>query len=256
MSSAPWGRARPTRRLTGALVALALVGSLANCSTEEEKRTTTVLAASSLTDVFTELGVQFEQDNPGERVEFSFGSSATLAVQIAEGAPADVFAAADERSVGLLKKPAGEAVAKIFATNQLQIAVPIGNPGKVTGLAAFADPELRIAYCAEQAPCGKAAEKVFAAGKLTPRPDSLEPDVRATLTKVSTDEVDAALVYRTDVLSAGDAVEGIDFAEADAATNRYPIVDLQTGETPSTFVVYVLSPVGQTALAEAGFGPA
>ncbi len=243
------------RRVAGVLAALALLGSIPGCARGEE-HTTTVLAAASLIDVFTELGAEFEQDNPGQRVEFSFGSSATLAVQIAEGAPADVFAAADERAVALLGTPAGDGAAPIFATNQLQIAVPRGNPGQVADLSAFADPQLRIAYCAEQAPCGKAALEVFEAGRVAPQPDSLEPDVRATLTKVSTGEVDAALVYRTDVLAAGGDVQGIDFAEAGVATNKYPIVDLQTGETPNAFVAYVLSPRGRSALSDAGFGPA
>lgn len=242
-------------RWAGVLVALGLLCSLGACSGDEQ-RTTTVLAAASLTDVFTQLGSEYENQNPGESVEFSFGSSATLAVQIAEGAPADVFAAADERSVGLLGKPVDDLALTIFATNQLQIAVPRGNPANVIDLAAFADASLRIAYCAEQAPCGKAAEKVFAAGKITPAPDSLEPDARATLTKVSTGEVDAALVYRTDVLAAGETVEGIDFAEADAATNRYPIVDLGSETSANGFVEYLLSPQGRSALADAGFGPA
>ena len=237
-----------------AALAMTLPG-LAGCSSSGSQ-TTTVLAAASLTDVFTQLGTDFEEANPGQRVEFSFGSSSTLAVQIAEGSPADVFASADEKSVGLLGEEGKGRPSTIFATNQLQIAVPAGNPGKVEDLSDFADPALRIAYCAEQAPCGKAALKVFAAGEVTPEPDSLEPDVRATLTKVTAGEVDAALVYRTDVMAATDKVEGIAFAQAGAAKSSYPIVDLQTQQEPNAFVAYVLSPPGQAALAEAGFGPA
>ena len=233
---------------------MALSG-LAGCSSSESG-TTTVLAAASLTDVFTQLGAEFEKANPGERVEFSFGSSSTLAVQIAEGSPADVFASADEKSVGLLGEEGKGRPSTIFATNHLQIAVPSGNPGKVKDLSDFADSSLRIAYCAEQAPCGKAALKVFKAGGVTPEPDSLEPDVRATLTKVTAGEVDAALVYRTDVMAAADKVEGIDFTQADAAKSSYPIVDLQSQKEPNAFVAYVLSPPGQAALSEAGFGSA
>ena len=73
--------------------------------------------------------------------------------------------------------------------------MPAGNPGKITGLADFADESKTIAICAPQVPCGAAAVKVFAAAGIVPKPDTLEQDVKATLAKVAADEVDAALVY-------------------------------------------------------------
>ncbi|GLW75976.1 molybdate ABC transporter substrate-binding protein [Actinokineospora globicatena] len=227
---------------------------LAGCSSQEEPpRTVTVFAAASLTEAFTTLGKEFETANPGVQVAFNFAGSSALAQQINQGAPADVFASAapaNMQQVGDAKEPV------TFAKNQLEIAVPKGNPGKVTGLANFADESLDIALCAEQVPCGAAAKKALAAAGITAKPDTLEQDVKAALTKVRLGEVDAALVYRTDVKAAGAEVEGIDFPEAAKAVNDYPIAVL--GKAPNSaqakaFVDFVRSDRGKAVLAEAGF---
>jgi molybdate transport system substrate-binding protein len=147
----------------------------------------------------------------------------------------------------------------VFARNRLQIAVPEDDPGGVQGLADLARPELTIALCAKQVPCGAAAEKAFAAAGLTPAPDTLEQDVKAALSKVVLGEVDAALVYRTDVLAAGGDVRGIAFPEAEQAVNDYPVVALTRAPNAAAaraFVERVLSPAGQRVLADAGFDPA
>lgn len=219
-----------------------------------------VFAAASLTDAFTEIGTGFEAANPGATVTFNFGASSALAQQILSGAPADVFAAASTATMGpVTEADAATREPTVFVRNRLQIAVPTGNPGGVTGLADFARQDLIIALCAEQVPCGAAAARAFQAAGITPAPDTLEQDVRATLTKVQLGEVDAALVYRTDVNVAGDAVQGIDFPEADQAVNDYPIVTLADTPNPEAaqrFVDYVLSPDGQRVLSAAGFdGP-
>ncbi|SDS97100.1 molybdate ABC transporter substrate-binding protein [Microlunatus soli] len=218
----------------------------------------TVLAAASLTESFATIGKDFEKAHPGSTVTFSFGSSATLATQVNQGAPADVFASADERTMKSVSD-AGRAVGEptIFATNTLQIAVPPGNPGKITGLKDFADPKKRTALCAKEVPCGAAAQKVFQAADVTAKPASYEADVKAALQKVESDEVDAALVYRTDVRSAGDKVQGIGFDEADAVVNRYPITTVKESReqaTASAFVDYVTGADGQQVLQQAGFG--
>jgi molybdate transport system substrate-binding protein len=215
----------------------------------------TVFAAASLTEAFTEIGADF-QAATGSAVTFSFGSSATLATQINSGAPADVFAAASPATMRTVTDAGGAAAPVDFAANTLQIAVPKGNPGTISGLADFADEGRTIALCAPQVPCGAAAEQVFAAARITPRPDTLEQDVKATLAKVAADEVDAALVYRTDVLAAPDEVEGIDFPEAASAVNTYPIAVLTESEAAGVaqaFVDYVRSPQGRSVLTEAGF---
>jgi molybdate transport system substrate-binding protein len=216
----------------------------------------TVLAAASLTEAFTQIGKDVEAKNPGTKVTFSFGSSATLATQIVQGAPADVFAAASPATMKTVTAAGAANTPKDFVSNTLEIAVPKGNPHKITGLKDFGDESRRIALCAPQVPCGAAAVKVFAVAKIVPKPDTLEQDVKATLQKVASDEVDAALVYKTDVIAAGDTVDGIQFPEAQQAINTYPIATLKNSKNPAVaqaFVDYVFSPEGQAVLAKAGF---
>ncbi|MEU1986164.1 molybdate ABC transporter substrate-binding protein [Nocardia sp. NPDC019395] len=219
--------------------------------------TVTVFAAASLTEAFTTLGEQFEEAHPGVDVVFSFAGSSALAEQIQQGAPADVFASAALRNmedvVGSGDITAGPIT---FARNRLEIAVPKGNPGSISGLADFGRPEPRIALCAEQVPCGAAADKVFAAAGVAPKPDTREPDVKAVLTKVTLDEVDAALVYRTDVRAAGDKVTGIEFPESDKAINDYPIAPVAAAPNPAAaaaFVDFVMSPQARSVFTMAGF---
>lgn len=219
--------------------------------------TVVVLAAASLTESFTELGTIFEAAHPGSRVSFSFAASSELATQVEQGAPADVFASASPATMALVVDNGDTAAAPVtFALNTLEIVVPAGNPAQVTGPKDFARTSLTIALCAPEVPCGAAAEKAFAAADVTPAPDTLEADVKATLGKVTLGEVDAALVYRTDVLAAGDKVEGIDFPEAAEAVNDYPIAVLR--DAPNTvaaeaFVQLVLSAEGSRILSDAGF---
>jgi molybdate transport system substrate-binding protein len=257
------------KRLVPLALATALVILLAACSMATQPAASssgapvssggggiTVLAAASLTEAFTQIGKDFETKNAGTTVTFSFGSSATLATQIVQGAPADVFAAASPATMKTATAAGAADTPTNFASNTLKIAVPKGNPHKITGLEDFADGSKRIALCAPQVPCGAAAVKVFAAAKIVPKPDTLEQDVKAALQKVATDEVDAALVYKTDVIVAADQVDGIEFAEAQQAINTYPIATLKNSKNPASakaFVDYVLSSEGQAVLAEAGF---
>lgn len=261
----------PNLRITS-LVAAALAAtlSLTGCGSSDPEPaalgtgqvggTVTVFAAASLTESFTQLGKDFEAAHPGTKVVFNFGGSSGLAQQINQGAPADVFASASPTNMKqVVDSGAATAQPTTFVRNRLQIAVPKGNPDQVTGLADFGEPEKKIALCAEQVPCGAAAKKVFETAGVKPQADTLEQDVKAVLTKVRLGEVDAALVYRTDVLSAGGEVEGIAFPEADKAINDYPIVVLAEAPNPTgaqTFVDFVLSDRGRSVLGEAGFdGP-
>ncbi|MFC3517844.1 molybdate ABC transporter substrate-binding protein [Streptomonospora nanhaiensis] len=220
------------------------------------ERTLTVFAAASLTGAFEELGERFERDHPGTEVEFNFAGSSQLAGQINEGAPADVFASADTRTMDTVAEAgntAGEPV--VFVRNTLEIAVPRGNPAGVEGLADLADPRVSVALCAEEVPCGAAAAEVLDAAGVEVAPVSLEEDVKAALTKVELGEVDAALVYRTDVL-AGDDVEGVAFAEADQAANDYPIAVLAAAPRPALaedWVAWVRSADAQRVFRDAGF---
>ena len=217
----------------------------------------TVFAAASLTEAFTQIGKDFEAANPAAKVTFNFAGSSALAQQINQGAPADVFASAAPTNMKQLTDTGAVTATPVtFVKNKLEIATPAGNPGKVTGLPDFAKRELKIALCAEQVPCGAAARKVFQVAGITPAPDTLEQDVKAVLSKVSLGEVDAALVYRTDVRAAGSKVQGMAFAEADQAVNDYPIAACAKAPNSAgakAFVDYVLSGMGKAVLTQAGF---
>ncbi|GAA0631130.1 molybdate ABC transporter substrate-binding protein [Sporichthya brevicatena] len=260
------------RRSCAVVAALALALPLAACSNDDddalvpsgsstpaaERRELMVFAAASLTGAFTELGKKFESDHPGVTVRFNFGSSGTLATQINEGAPADVFASASPATMTTVTDAgngAGEAVT--FVKNRLEIAVPAGNPGEVDDIEDFADDGLDIALCADTAPCGAAADKMFAAANITPKPDTREADVKAVLTKVEAGEVDAALVYHTDVLSAAAGkVEGISFEESDLAINDYLISalkDAKHADLATQFVEFIQTDAAQDVLKAAGF---
>lgn len=213
-----------------------------------------VLAAASLTDTFTALADDFERQHPGVTVTFSFGASSALVQQVQAGAPADLLATANTSTMDQVADLTEGT--RVFARNSLQIAVPTGNPGGVQGIDDFADPELRLALCAVEVPCGAAAAQMFDAAGIVPRPDTYEKDVSATLTKVAWGEVDAAVVYRTDVISAGDRVQGIDVPADVDVINDYPIAVLTEARNPAAataFTDYVLSDAGQDALAAAGF---
>ncbi|MEV7802186.1 molybdate ABC transporter substrate-binding protein [Microbispora sp. NPDC088329] len=215
-----------------------------------------VFAAASLTGAFTELGRTFEAAHPGTTVKFNFGSSATLAQQIVQGAPADVFAAASPATMKTVTDASPASAPTTFVRNKLEIAVPKDNPAKVDELKDLTDPTVKVALCAEQVPCGAAAVKALDAAGLKVTPVTLEQDVKATLTKVELGEVDAALVYTTDVIAAAGKVQGIDFPEADKAINDYPIATLSkapAGDLAKQFVDVVLSQQGKDVLTKAGF---
>jgi molybdate transport system substrate-binding protein len=232
-------------------------GSSSPSSSAKLSGTLTVFAASSLTGVFGTLGDRLKAANPGLDVRFNFAGSSALATQITQGAPADVFAAASAKTMATVTAAKlADGTPAVFTENVLEIAVPKGNPGHVTGLADFAKPGLKLAICAPSVPCGAAAATVFAAADIAAKPDSLEEDVKAALTKVSLGEVDAALVYTTDVRAAGDKVQGIPFPEAEQAINQYPICVLSAAPNKAAaqaFVDLVRSAAGQAVLKAAGF---
>lgn len=219
--------------------------------------TVTVLAAASLTEAFGELGEELERRDPGLTVRFSFAASSTLAAQVAEGAPGDVLATADMRTMRIVQEAgavAGEPV--VFAQNTLVIAVPAGNPAGVSSLADLAHPEVLVALCSRRVPCGAAAQAALRAAGLSVTPVTWERDVKAVLTKVMLGEVDAGLVYATDAQAAGDRVRSFAFPEAGAAVNVYPIAILRDAPSPRAaraFVDLVLSDTGRRVLTDAGF---
>ncbi|OFT65385.1 molybdate-binding protein [Brachybacterium sp. HMSC06H03] len=218
-----------------------------------------VFAAASLQEPFEELGEQFESEHEDVTVEFSFAGSSTLVEQIQQGAPADVFASADTRNMGKLTDAGLDAADPVdFTTNTLRIAVPAGNPAGVTDLASLTG-DLNLVVCAPEVPCGAATETVEEAAGLEFAPVSEEQSVTDVLNKVTSGEADAGLVYVTDVEKAGDAVEGIDFPEAQEAVNTYPITTVDGSANPELgqeFVDLVTGEEGQKVLAGYGFGGA
>jgi molybdate transport system substrate-binding protein len=216
----------------------------------------TVFAAASLTESFTKLGQQFEAANPGVKVTFSFAASSALATQINSGAPADVFASASTKNMDQVVTAGGASDPKVFAKNVMGIAVPPSNPGKVTGLDSLTSTSVKTALCQPQVPCGVTAAKVFTNAKITVKPATLEPDVKSVLSKVQLNEVDAGVVYVTDVLAAGDKVKGVQIPADVNASTDYPIAALTKSANPAVaaaFVDYVLSPAGESVLYAAGF---
>ena len=218
----------------------------------------TVFAAASLTKTFTALGAAFEEANPGTHVTFSFAGSSDLVTQLTEGAPADVFASADEANMAkVTAADLGSETPIDFATNVLTIAVPPGNPANVTSFADLANPAVKTVVCAPQVPCGAATAKIETATGVTLTPVSEESSVTDVLGKVSSGEADAGLVYVTDVTAAGASVESVDLPEASAAVNTYPITALtgsSNGTLAAAFVAFVTGATGQKVLAAAGFG--
>jgi molybdate transport system substrate-binding protein len=220
-------------------------------------KTLTVLAAASLTETFNQLGKTFEQAHLGTKVVFSYGGSSTLAQQITQGAPADVFASASPATMKTVTD-AGDAsgTPQVFVRNQLVIAVPSGDPKGIKSLSDLTKPGLKVVLCAEAVPCGAAAKKALAAANVKLTPVSLEQDVKSALNKVTIGEADAALVYRTDAEAAGGKVQGIEFPESAQAINDYPIVALKSSKNPdlaNQFVQFIESPDALAVLTAAGF---
>jgi molybdate transport system substrate-binding protein len=247
-------------RVALALAAILLLGGCGSSmagGTSGAPRTLTVFAAASLTDAFGELAARFAEDHPEATVKpVLFDGSSTLAVQLKEGAAADVFASADEASMravsGLIAGPA-----EVFATNTLEIAVPRDNPAGIRGVADLARPGLRVVQCAPQVPCGAAARRLLSRSGVTVVPASEEQNVKAVATKVASGEADAGLVYVTDVEAAQGALDGVAIPGADRAANAYPIAAMKAAADPAlakAFVRWVLSPSGQAILARYGFG--
>lgn len=216
-----------------------------------------VLAAASLTDALQEIGARFERDHPDVTVRLSFASSSQLAVQIGEGAPADVFVSAGPRPMervadaGLL---AGRPMR--FAGNALTIAVEPGNPLGITGLGDLERRDVVVVLAAPDVPAGELAADVVAAAGLSLRPASLERDVRAALARVELGEADAAIVYETDVRAAEGAVDGVAIPVARNRGHRYTaavVAGAANADAAAAFLEHLRSRDVQDRLRDLGF---
>ncbi|MEP7019325.1 MAG: molybdate ABC transporter substrate-binding protein [Pseudonocardiales bacterium] len=244
---------------------LAAVALLAACSssTDDKKRasndlsgTITVYAAASLTESFTTLGKQYEQVHPGTTIKFNFGPSSGLATQINEAAPADVFASAAPKNMDTVVKAGNASAPKTFVKNTMEIAAAPGNPAHVTSVADLAKKGVKVAVCDPAVPCGVVAAKVFKNAGVTVKPVTSAEDVKSTLAVVESGEVDAGIVYVTDVKAAGTKVVGVPIPDSVNAVTEYPIAALthaKNAALANAFVAYVESADGLAVLTAAGF---
>ncbi len=261
MSAAP----RPVRRRHRSVATGALVALLAACGTSTTPSdvtgggatgasgTVTVLAAASLTESFDALKEDFEAANPGITVETSYGSSATLVQQVNNGAPASVIALAGTSAAEPLD-PRLVRDTRTFATNVLEIATPPDNPANVASIGDLATPTVKVVLCADTVPCGKAAAATFRKARVVPNVVSKEVDVKATLAKVKLGEADAAVVYRSDVIAAKNAVRGVEIPPQLNTSLTYPVITLTDDAATRAFVAYLLSPAGLATVQSFGFG--
>ena len=218
----------------------------------------TISAASSLTDVFTELAKQFRKDNKGAKVRLNFGSSSTLVAQIQSGAPSDVLASADLTSIEKLVASGNVVVTpKVFARNTMAIAVKPGNPKSVRSVADLASLSF-IALCGKTVPCGVYASRVLtrAGVVIAELKVTRGIDVKATLSAVANGDADAAIVYKTDVSAAKKTVVGIDIPSAQNVKTMYgiaPIRGSKNSANAKAFIDFVLSEQGWQILKSFGF---
>jgi molybdate transport system substrate-binding protein len=256
------------RRFALAVVALA-AAAVAGCSSSSSSSpasgssssaaqtgTITVLAAASLKETFTQLGTQFEAAHPGDTVKFSFGASSALAEQINSGAPADVFASASTKNMDQVVTTGNASNPQNFAKNVMEVAVPPNNPAKVMSVNDLAKSSVKVALCQPQVPCGVVAAQVFKNAKITVKPVTQQPDVKSVLTQVELGNVDAGVVYVTDVQAAGSKVKGVTIPADVNATTTYPIAALTHSKEQSiaqAFVAFVLSSTGEQVFKAAGF---
>ncbi|QGV77432.1 molybdate ABC transporter substrate-binding protein [Streptomyces ficellus] len=259
------------RRAAATVLAAALLVPLAACGNDDTRKDggastgsgsakaaagadLTVLAAASLTDVFKTAGAAYEKSHPGTKITFSFAGSQELVAQVTQGSPADALVTADTKSMDKVRADTGTPT--VIAKNRLVVATGEGNPHKVDDLKDLAGPELKVVLAAPEVPAGKYSRQILDARKITVEPVSLEPNVRAVLSKVELGEADAGLVYRTDAESAEDKVDAVEIPDAQNAVAQYPAATLKgskNAEAAAAFVAWLSSPEGQKILQDAGF---
>lgn len=249
------------KRIFVALAALALLIAAAQpvAAAPKPSGEITVFAAASLTESFDAIAKQFEKKYPDVTVKFNYDASSNLATQINQGAPADVFASADQDN--LQKTIDSGAVTPppvVFTKNRLEIAVEKGNPKKINGLADLQKSGLVVVLCADQVPCGKYAAQALANAGVSISPASKEENAKATLSKVSIGEADASIVYVTDVKASKGTTTGVKIADKQNVVATYPmgvVKESQNATAAKAWVQFVTSKDGQKTLRKFGFLP-
>ena len=267
----PWphGGGRPPAQRPATLVTAVALGALvltgcggqgggAASSSQDGEKTLRVSAAASLTGPFDDLAQEFEDEHPGVSVDVNYGGSSGLVQQLVEGAPADVFASADQRNMDKLTD-AGLARGDpaVFATNVLTLVVPRDNPAGITSFQDVVGQDVTLVTCAPEVPCGAATRAVEEANGVQLHPASQENAVTDVLGKVTSGQADAGIVYVTDARAAGDKATAIRIPRADEAVNTYPVVALKDSREPALaaqFVDLVTGERGRKVLGDAGFG--
>lgn len=230
----------------------------------------TVFAASSLTDAFNEIGREFTRANPNVHLTFNFAASSALRTQLAQGAPADVFASADQEQMDQARQ-AGviDGLDQVFVKNKLVVIYPAGNPGKIATLEDLARPGIRLVLTDPNVPIGAYARATLDrmsadprfgpdfAGKVLANLKSEEANVRAAVTKVQVGEADATIVYASDVTpSAAKDIRAVPIPDAFNTIATYPIALVKGARNPAAaraFVAFVRSAAGQAILRQNNF---
>lgn len=247
-------------RLARVWPALVLLLAIACARGEPHARTLTVFAAASLAAPFAELVQQFELQVHDVQVQLHAAGTPRLVVQLREGAPAHVFAAADE---GNMQRVVDAGIARtepvVFARNRLAIVTAPGNPHHIRSLADLARDDLRVVLCGPEVPAGRYARRALELASIDVRSRSDEPSVRAVVTRVELGEADAGVVYTTDVVAASGRVTGVEIAAEAQVEARYPIVCVgahgaaELAVAAERFVAFVRSPAGLAILQRHGF---
>ncbi len=234
-----------------ASICLGVAGLFFNLSCSASDDSLRVLAAASLTEAFEEIADEFES-RTGNKVTLSFAGSSSLAAQIEDGAPADIIALADEETFERVKQSGRltQHDETIFATNYLTIITPIGNPASIKEISDFEGK--KVALCQEQVPCGRLTKEIVTSLLIEIQPATWEPNVRSVRTKVELGEVDAGIVYVTDVTN---QVVSVPIMESEQTKTRYPIAIVDDAEPHAVdFFDFILSSAGQGILNRLGFG--
>jgi molybdate transport system substrate-binding protein len=222
----------------------------------------TVSAAASLTEAFKEIGARFEAARPGATVRFNFAASGVLIQQIAQGAPVDVFASADQETMnrGARENLIDAATRRDFAANTVVLITPATGAPPIAALADLAGPAVRRIALGKTAtvPVGRYTQQALESAKLW---QALEPkyvqadSVRQVLDYVARGEVEAGFVYRTDVTVMADKVK-IAMTVGGHAPASYPVAVVANSRQKALaqgFVELLLAPTGQDILARHGF---
>jgi molybdate transport system substrate-binding protein len=216
-----------------------------------------VHAAVTLKQTLTELAPRFEEAFPGSKLVLDFGTSSTHAQHIVDGAPVDIFISDDPAATATVtkaRKTVG-AVAPI-AVDPLVIGITAANPAAIRSYTDLSRPGLRVALCAETARCGSTAKRVLSAIKVTVQPTSVDPDAAAALSKVRAGTADAALVYRSELTTAGPDMQFIDVDKALLIADQYSVVRVTTGRNKvggEAFTAFVTSSLARRVFSVAGF---